>query len=421
MDQASQARRATLCDIDFASNSTALCAKTWSTSPAALIYDLQTTPWQGKYNEFEAQICANGKSAVKQAAGQLAVFKYSTNGSDTSATYAPSALLYDHLSRWLGVRVMVPETVVQSFPIDWYHERVVSKGLELTSKHRSQKMVHAAWILVDDVLTDPAAHPLAAEMLIDNDSRLWGVNARFTGRRYGPEVNGTRASGWGKGQNRDFQQTAPFRALRSELPIDAAAKAAIEDTREDPAMSEALAAGTDPLQVQWWAAEILEIVLLDYLLGQQDRIGNIDYQWRWLWIDSGELQSEPYSKKSSPPAPDAKRMRISWLNDNDAGVRSSYTNYAKLTGMLENLRHFDAALFSRLGELAADFRDQGPVYQAIESNYYLTSREFERIAKRVAEAYREVAQACKAGLLTFDLDRIDILAGTSAAVKADCE
>ena len=41
------------CNIAFEGDSTAFCPKTWSTSPAALLYDLQGTEWQGKAEEFE--------------------------------------------------------------------------------------------------------------------------------------------------------------------------------------------------------------------------------------------------------------------------------------------------------------------------------------------------------------------------------
>ena len=36
--------------------------------------------------------------------------------------------------------------------------------------------------------------------------------------------------------------------------------------------------------------ELLEITLLDYMLGQQDRIGNIDYSWHWFWLQDGKLE-----------------------------------------------------------------------------------------------------------------------------------
>ena len=101
--------------------------------------------------------------------------------------------------------------------------------------------------------------------------------------------------------------------------------------------------------------EVLDIVVLDYILGQQDRIGNIDYQWRWLWLEDNALHSAT-AHSETPPAPGAVRLRTTWLNDNDAGIRSGYANYARSTGMLGDLRHFNPVLYERLGVLDIDIQ-----------------------------------------------------------------
>ena len=103
----------TLCNIDFSSTSVAICPKTWSTSPAALIYDLRDTSWAGKSGEFEAQVCPRGRKARDEARAELAVFKHSMNGRDTRATYAPSSLLYSDLARWMGLRIYIPVAALQ--------------------------------------------------------------------------------------------------------------------------------------------------------------------------------------------------------------------------------------------------------------------------------------------------------------------
>ena len=135
-------------------------------------------------------------------------------------------------------------------------------------------MLLAAWQHVDSAMD---TGDLSSQFLLKDPPVMWGAALLFTGSRYGPEVNGTRASGWGKGQSLDFQQTAPFKALRHPAELQLAVTAGIEQARLDPAMSKAVTADIDSRQVAWWMLELLEIVVLDYLLGQQDRIGNIDY------------------------------------------------------------------------------------------------------------------------------------------------
>jgi hypothetical protein len=266
---------------------------------------------------------------------------------------------------------------------------------------------------------------MAAEMLSADGESLWGVNLLFTGKRYGPEVNGTRASGWGKGQNRDFQQTASYLLLRENQALPEATVAALTNARKDPAMASDLPADVSHTQLQWWASEIIEIVLLDYLLGQQDRIGNIDYQWRWFWIDGDRVDSRP-SHSSQPPEDLATlrpvRLKATWLNDNDAGVRSGYANFARLTTMLDGFRRFDPSLYQRIQQLAEDFREQGPVYQAIKTDYRIRSKELASIDQRLAEIETLLSDACRLGALRWDMDPVTIIGGAiEAPVDVSCD
>ena len=409
----------TFCAIDFDSGSTAICPKNWSTSAAALVYDLGGTQWDGRRAVFEAEVCSRGTHARDVARSELAVFKHSMNFRDTSGTYAPAILLYDQLSRWLATAVQVPAAAELRFDSDWYRSRVVEPGLVLASEHASRKMLLAAWQHLATALADPASAD-GREFMLDDGRTLWGAALLFTGKRYGPEINGTRASGWGSGQNYDFQHTAPFFALLSDRDLAGAIEQGIDSARADPDMAQALPADISRVQVGWWMLELLDIVVLDFLLGQQDRIGNIDYQWRWLWLDDGEVRSTPASG-DEPPAANAVRLRTTWLNDNDAGIRGAYANYARKTGMITGLRHFNPELYQRLKALAADMAAQGPVYRAIADNYHLTSGELASITARFAELDQVITADCKAGRYRFDLAPSVILGQAKPPVEVACE
>ena len=41
----------------------------------------------------------------------------------------------------------------------------------------------------------------------------------------------------------------------------------------------------------FWMKELTEIVLLDYIFNQQDRVGNIDYVWTWYYQKDGEYKT----------------------------------------------------------------------------------------------------------------------------------
>ena len=399
-----QAAQDAFCAIDVTSASVAMCPKNWSTSPAALIYSLEQTSWEGRAAEFEAQVCGVGGRARDQSHAELAMFKNSLNGRETSGTFAPSSVLYYHFSRLLQTRLRVPVAVLAEFPRDNYLQRVVVPGVK-NSESKRLKMLHAGWLDMDKALSDPGNYPHRRELLTDNNNDLWGVFLLQAGHRYGPEVNGTRESGWGEGQNRDFQRTAPFLALREDLPLASAIKAGIALAREDEKMAEALSPTAPVQQIAWWMNDITEMVILDNLLGQQDRIGNIDYLWRWLWWDQGTLR---FSQRR-PDNQAAGKLRITILNDNDAGVRSGYANYARRTGMLDGWHHIDPGLYQRVQSLAADFSDAGPVASAVLGNYRLSSREAKGIIKRGIEIADQLRERCESGALRFDLSLRNVL------------
>ena len=204
------------CEIDFYAANTAVCPKTWSTSPAMLVYDIAQTPFEDNASGFERDICPRGGSARKSARRELAIYKVSMNAVDTSATYSKSSLLYYHFSRYLQSRVGVPVAVYRSMDRVVHRERVVEPGIRLTADRGELKMIHAGWSHLRDADSDPGAYRHRAEVITPDAARVYGVLLLEAGSRYGAAINGTRASGWGVGQSRDFQRTAPFIALRSE-------------------------------------------------------------------------------------------------------------------------------------------------------------------------------------------------------------
>jgi hypothetical protein len=103
------------------------------------------------------------------------------------------------------------------------------------------------------------------------------------------------------------------------------------------------------------------------------------------------------------------RLRQSALNDNDAGVRVGYADFAAKTHMLEGLRHYNAGLYQRLGRLAADFGARGPAYLWMVNDAGLSSKEADSIARRTGEAFSLLQTDCQAGSLKLDLDPAQFL------------
>ncbi|MBS1971978.1 MAG: hypothetical protein JSU04_16830 [Bdellovibrionales bacterium] len=392
------------CSLNFYNNSVALCPKTWSTSPGTIVMDNSKS---GKMSaQSEASNCGRDSSL-----DSIAKFKQTMNRPDTSGTYSNSSMLYYHFSRALDATVDVPVAVYRTMDRKEHYDRVSTKA----HPPANAKMNIAGWSHLKDAEMNPASYSPTSD-LFTADGQLYGVLLKDKGERYGVEVNGTRASGWGKGQNMDFQKTPGFAALRSSQDMPAAIEDGINQAFKDPAMSRGFA-GVRPsaTQVTLWMKEISEIVILDYIFSQQDRIGNIDYRWFWVFQDaSGKVQTAKVDSKVAllkkttikPPAEIAAfnpvLVQKTSIGDNDAGAMISYANFTKSTGMLESIRHISADTYRRLIKLSDDFDKQGANYQAL-ANYGLRADSLRQTIGNTKMAAAVLMKACQAGTLKFDL------------------
>lgn len=395
------------CAIDLYAPTVALCPKTWSTSPGMMVYDISEGPYVGDRSGFERHACAEGKSAKQQAKDSLAKFKPTMNAKGTSGTFSQSSLLYYHFSRYLEADIGVPPAVWRSMDRAAHLDEVASRGLSISGNSHSSGMNHAGWRKLVDADKNPASYSPTDELYTSDRKALYGALLSSPGSRYGSEVNGTRASGWGKGQNLDFQETAPFRALRSGAPIEKAISEGVAEAIKTKQIRRDMGADVDPRQVAYWMSDIANIVLLDFIFSQQDRIGNIDYKVRWMWIEDGKVKShgaDNHSKDRGKAPETAIRIKRTHLNDNDAGGRVAYANFTKSTQMLEKLRHFPATTYTKLAALDADFRAQGPLFAYVRDSFGLNDRQVSQVVKNTALAFGILSESCKGGKLIFDLE-----------------
>ncbi|MGR8920430.1 MAG: hypothetical protein ACU85V_12495 [Gammaproteobacteria bacterium] len=419
------AQEATFCAIDFYAGGHGLCPKLFSTSPATLVYDISRGEFAGRAAAFESAQCGRSGHAKRGALGEPIAYKMTMNDRQTSATFSTASLLYYHFSRYLDAAIHVPVSVYRSIDVQAHHARVIRRGVELSNGGRSSAMNRAGWRIMDQAARNPAAYPATDELFTADRQAMYGVLLHPEGDRYGPELNGTRRSGWGAGQNRDFQETAAFRALRTGKPLEESIANGVRGAAADPVLHDAMPAGAEAEQMVYWMQELTEITLLDFIFSQQDRIGNIDYVSYWYWHEDGAVARRPASS-SRVPADLAERhplrLKRTHLNDNDAGGRVPYANFTKTTSMLERIRHYSARTYRRLQQLAADFDARGELYRYVRDTFGLSPRQFAQILTNTRLAASILADSCKAGRLRFDLDPERFLAtGEAEPLTVDCE
>jgi hypothetical protein len=422
--EADLATEAAFCAIDLYAPTVALCPKTWSTSPGMIVHDISSGPYAGDRRTFETRACPEGKDAKGLGAGELAKFKPSMNARGTSGTYSASPLLYYHLSRFLGAEIGVPPAVWRSMDRQMHLAEVARPGVAISGHSHSSDMNRTAWQVLVEADQTPETYSPTDDLFTADRTALFGVMLRSTGNRYNSEVNGTRASGWGEGQNYDFQATAPFLALRSDKPLEEAVADGLAEALKDPQIRRDMGDETDPRQIVTWMADVANIALMDFILSQQDRVGNIDYVEHWYWVQNGALKSRKavsHGDETDPLPEGAVRLKRTHLNDNDAGARVEYANFAKSTGMLDDLHHFPARTYRQLMALEADFRAEGPLHAYFAASFGLSDRQMAQLVRNTELAAGTLHLQCEAGAIRFDLDpEAFLLTGAATPEEVNC-
>jgi hypothetical protein len=427
-----------LCAIDFGDKKIGLCPKTWSTSPGTIVYDIGQSKYAGKPDAFEAEYCPQQRALKGKVAGvdRLASFKQSVNGQfgqRTSATYSQASPLYYHFSRYLNATVDVPVAVMRTMDAQAHLNRVALRGKALTHSG----MIAAGWQVVVSADRNPPGYVPVNDFYYGDPKNglLYGTMLKGPGTRYGPEFNGNIA---GKGYSEQYlyiQKTPAFLALASPASLPEAAQTGLATSRQDPVVSKALGSKVANEQMMLWMTELSDVLLLDCIFSQQDRPGNIDYQWVWYYVDNqGALKSTKADSEVSrsgigtvPAPPEVKQSARSYLlqktaiNDNDAGGRRD-TNFTKKLALLDKLRHLNPITYRQLIRLADDFQAKGPLYSYLGNTFALPDSNVAMIVQNTVDAAQILKTICKAGTLKFDLDFDSYLTKqTVEEVKLDCD
>lgn len=420
---------AVLCALDLYDLNIALCPKIWATSPSVVLYDLTGSKFEGNRVGFQSAICAGGKVAEQVANGELARLKVTMNQETTSAAYSPAPILYYHLSRYLGTEIAVPVAVWRTMDAQVLLDEVARTGANLTEGVDHLAQLHAAWqtiiALIDDPdsYASPGSYGTSADLLTRDRAQFYGVLLDATDKTMGPVLNGKVLSVWDDAQrNAFFVLTPAFRALMAEAPL---AEAIVAGRLEaEPPLAETMPGGASDFQMAIWMREVSEMLVMDHILGQQDRPGNIDRKAYFYWVE-GNAVVRTKAKGHAPgdgEVPDwAEPVLHAVLNDNDAAGRVEYDNHTRNDGLLAHLRHFDAGVYARLQALTTDFAAEGPAWTWLSTSLGLDPGQAEMIRDNTLEAATTLQKTCTRGALRFDLDPAAFyLQGVAEPTAPDC-
>ena len=388
-----------LCAQDFY-KTVAMCPKYNSTNPGILIVEPNAKYSREAINASNCDLKAMGlKTEAK--------FKQSV-----SCSYTPSIVAYYHFSRLLGGAGRVPVNVIRTMDIAT-HRQLSNKA---NSKNLSG-VIDQTWNTFAVVHSNPKRYP---KIVDQTQSQVYGALIQnIKGEEIYYDV-----SGYGDYDSRysRFLRQKPFLNVASTQSLtQIAGSSAFEKVA--------------PLAVQM--KDVSDMILLDTLLNQQDRIGNIHFKFVWYYQDTSNpgawvteksdaeiVQDKTGARKTvvSPTeqaamsAKNAVLVKEMYLKDNDCGVNKD--NMMRKHGVIEKVRHMSYKTYARFMKLAK-------MMPLKETNAYLT-REFlldhednEKVLSNVQHARNVLYKNCQSGALKFDVDLEDYASGAPSSKSCD--
>jgi hypothetical protein len=366
---------AQLCDIDVNLNS-AVCPKLNSTNPGLDMYSLPrgSTPQQ-----VQASRC--------KTSGAKKVAKYKLS---TSCSYTPSILGYYHLSRALGGIANVPPSVLRTFDL----KNHIALGRAALAETAPSTLIHQTWA---SLMAQLAAGPNASRrdlLLTDDFSQSYGaLSVNPTGESFYSEFFNGGANNVARAIN--FRDKNPIVAMLSRN-VDISTMVGRSFTVEN-------------VQKMVQLRDAANLIVIDTLMNQQDRFGNIHYVETYYYRDPNDLNPDGSArlKSSRKLTPDvvsqvgAVQVKEMLLKDNDCGV--SKQNIARQAGLIDRIAHIDPDVYQRV--LRSDATAESPqVRDFFVQELVFTSADFASFRSNLKDVATKLHQGCTQGRIRPDLD-----------------
>lgn len=388
-----------LCGHDFYSN-IGLCPKYNSTNPGVLLIEPTDKYSREAINNSS---CDTDKLGFKTDSK----FKQSV-----SCSYAPSIISYYHFSRLLGGAGRVPVSVIRTMDIKT-HGQLTQKA----NKAFLSGVIDQTWKNFLDVHSNPGRYP---KVIDESRRQIYGaLVANVKGEYIYSEVNG-----FGDYDTRyaRFMKQRPFLNVAS---TDSVVK--LTGSKEFLKVA--------PTVVQM--KDVSDMILLDTLLNQQDRIGNIHFKYVWYYQDASapgswvteksdakvvidkatrkRLNVVPPEEQAAMAAKKAVLVKEMYLKDNDCGVAKE--NMMRAHSAIEKVRHMSYKTYSRFMGLSKVMHLPA-TRDYLMREYLFEEKDYDRVLANSNKAREVLYKNCKAGLLKFDVDLEDYVEGAVVTAKS---
>jgi hypothetical protein len=378
-----------LCELNRVSNA-AVCPKLNSTNPGLDFFSVPEgmTPAQVVAQNCEVKV--NGKSAAKK----LAKYKLST-----SCSYTPSILSYYHLSRYLGNVLNIPQAVIRTFDLQDHRAYGDSALKTLKAEKKSADLIYQTWSGLKSALDAGRSSKRFAQLMTIDADQSYGALVR----------NAKDETFYTEFFNKGSDRTAAFRDNNAIYKL-----LKNPQTRVDRAWNQ------KNVQLFQQLVDGSNMIIMDTLLSQQDRFGNIHALEKFLVATgSGPDFQIKVAKNLEEVPPELKAnavaIREMILKDNDCGVTKE--NRARKGQLLEGLAHISPVVYQQLLKLQNESAD---LKAHFKTEFLYTESDWQAVQNNLNHIVKTIKSRCKSGQLVQSLDLAMHFSGATLP-KFSCE
>lgn len=364
-----------LCDLGN-NVATALCPKVESTNPAVEFYSV---PQGMSAVQVEAKTCE------VEGAKKLAKYKNSI-----SCSYTPSLLAYYHVSRILGNVLEVPPAVLRTFDLA-KHQQIAAKGISFTAADPKKSFLKEIWQGFARHLNSPTKSSKKDILFTDDLKQSYGAlqenprkEEKYSEMFFSAKAPQTRADAF-RNRSPVYKLLTDKRALREVVPDRWDAK---------------------NVQLVQQMRDVSEMIIIDTMLSQEDRFGNVHYKNSYYFVDTSDgiprVGRKNKMDEADVRAKSAVQVKRMMLKDNDCGVNRR-TNSALNARLIMGVSHVNPGTYARVLKLNKELQNES-AKEFFMKETMMNSNDFHVFEENVELVTRTLQTACREGRLQLDLD-----------------
>ncbi|MGZ3744748.1 MAG: hypothetical protein ACXWRA_13250, partial [Pseudobdellovibrionaceae bacterium] len=304
-----------------------------------------------------------------------------------SCSYTPSLLSYYQVSRILGNIGQVPPVVIRTLDLQT-HKKIAVKANVLLVNSKAN-LLKKNWSGLLTHLNAGAGSSKKETLFTSDFVQSYGAlqenprnEEKYSEMFFSAKAGETRADA--------FRNRSPiFALLKNKNPLSSLVGNQFTASNVQRV-----------LQMQ----NVADMIVMDTLLNQQDRFGNIHFTNSFFYLDSSEglkVKSENIMTEEEILRTGAVQVKNMMLKDNDCGIAKE--NVAKKARLIQNLSHMNPETYARLLKLQME-TSQESTKRFFMNETLMTEKDYSSFQQNLGEVVQTLKKACHEGRLQLDLD-----------------